>query len=214
VLPCLDEEGALPWVLGRLPEGWQAIVVDNGSTDDSARVAAAHGATVVQEARRGFGSAAHAGLVAATAPYVAFCDADASMDPADLVALAAPVIAGDADLVLGRRRPTTRGAWPLHARVANLVLARLMRRASGVALHDLGPMRVARRDDLLALDLKDRRSGYPLEMVLRASEAGWRIREQDAPYSPRVGRSKVTGTIRGTSVAVKDMSRLLREVGR
>jgi glycosyltransferase involved in cell wall biosynthesis len=214
VLPCLDEEGALPWVLGRLPEGWHAIVVDNGSTDDSARVAAAHGATVVQEARRGFGSAAHAGLVAATAPYVAFCDADASMDPADLVALAAPVIAGDADLVLGRRRPTTRGAWPLHARVANLVLARLMRRASGVALHDLGPMRVARRDDLLALDLKDRRSGYPLEMVLRASEAGWRIREQDAPYSPRVGRSKVTGTIRGTSVAVKDMSRLLREVGR
>jgi glycosyltransferase involved in cell wall biosynthesis len=214
VLPCLDEEGALPWVLGRLPEGWHAIVVDNGSTDDSARVAAAHGATVVQEARRGFGSAAHAGLVAATAPYVAFCDADASMDPADLVALAAPVIAGGADLVLGRRRPTTRGAWPLHARVANLVLARLMRRASGVALHDLGPMRVARRDDLLALDLKDRRSGYPLEMVLRASEAGWRIREQDAPYSPRVGRSKVTGTIRGTSVAVKDMSRLLREVGR
>ncbi|KIU02348.1 MULTISPECIES: glycosyltransferase family 2 protein [unclassified Frigoribacterium] len=214
VLPCLDEEGALPWVLGRLPEGWHAIVVDNGSTDDSARVAAEHGATVVQEARRGFGSAAHAGLEAATADYVAFCDADASMDPADLVALAAPVMAGDADLVLGRRRPTTRGAWPVHARLANLALSHLMRRASGVALHDLGPMRVARRRALLDLDLKDRRSGYPLEMVLRASEAGWRIVEQDAPYSPRVGRSKVTGTIRGTSVAIKDMSRLLREVGR
>jgi glycosyltransferase involved in cell wall biosynthesis len=214
VLPCLDEEGALPWVLGRLPEGWHAIVVDNGSTDDSARVAADHGATVVQEARRGFGSAAHAGLEAATADYVAFCDADASMDPADLVALAAPVTAGDADLVLGRRRPTTRGAWPLHARLANLALSHLMRRASGVDLHDLGPMRVARRRALLDLDLKDRRSGYPLEMVLRASEAGWRIVEQDAPYSPRVGRSKVTGTIRGTSVAIKDMSRLLREVGR
>jgi glycosyltransferase involved in cell wall biosynthesis len=214
VLPCLDEEGALPWVLGRLPEGWHAIVVDNGSTDDSARVAADHGATVVQEARRGFGSAAHAGLEAATADYVAFCDADASMDPADLVALAAPVMAGDADLVLGRRRPTTRGAWPLHARLANLALSHLMRRASGVDLHDLGPMRVARRRALLDLDLKDRRSGYPLEMVLRASEAGWRIVEQDAPYSPRVGRSKVTGTIRGTSVAIKDMSRLLREVGR
>ena len=214
VLPCLDEEGALPWVLARLPEGWHAIVVDNGSTDDSARVAAEHGATVVQEARRGFGSAAHAGLEAATADYVAFCDADASMDPADLVALAAPVMAGDADLVLGRRRPTTRGAWPVHARLANLALSHLMRRASGVALHDLGPMRVARRRALLDLDLKDRRSGYPLEMVLRASEAGWRIVEQDAPYSPRVGRSKVTGTIRGTSVAIKDMSRLLREVGR
>ncbi|KQO47595.1 MULTISPECIES: glycosyltransferase family 2 protein [unclassified Frigoribacterium] len=214
VLPCLDEEGALPWVLGRLPEGWHAIVVDNGSTDDSARVAAEHGATVVQEARRGFGSAAHAGLEAATADYVAFCDADASMDPADLLALAAPVMAGDADLVLGRRRPTTRGAWPVHARLANLALSHLMRRASGVDLHDLGPMRVARRRALLDLDLKDRRSGYPLEMVLRASEAGWRIVEQDAPYSPRVGRSKVTGTIRGTSVAIKDMSRLLREVGR
>lgn len=214
VLPCLDEAGALPWVLGRLPEGWHAIVVDNGSTDGSARIAAEHGATVVHESRRGFGSAAHAGLEAATAPYVAFCDADASMDPADLAALAAPVIAGDADLVLGRRRPTMRGAWPLHARFANLVLARLMRRASGVSLHDLGPMRVARREGLLALDLRDRRSGYPLEMVLRASEAGWRIVEQDAPYSPRVGLSKVTGTIRGTTVAVQDMSRLLREAGR
>jgi hypothetical protein len=136
------------------------------------------------------------------------------MDPSDLVALAAPVMAGEADLVLGRRRPTTRRAWPLHARVANLVLARLMRRASGVALHDLGPMRVARREALVGLDLQDRRSGYPLEMVLRASEAGWTIVERDTPYSPRVGRSKVTGTIRGTSIAVKDMSRLLREAGR
>jgi glycosyltransferase involved in cell wall biosynthesis len=214
VLPCLDEEGALPWVLGRIPAGWHAIVVDNGSTDGSARVAAEHGALVVQEARRGFGAAAHAGLEAATAPFVAFCDADASMDPTDLQALAAPVLAGDAELVLGRRRPTTRGAWPLHARVANLALAHLMRRASGVALHDLGPMRVASREGLLSLDLADRRSGYPLEMVLRASEAGWRIRELDVPYSPRVGRSKVTGTIKGTARAVGDMSRLLREAGR
>jgi len=214
VLPCLNEEGALPWVLDRLPEGWHGIVVDNGSTDASAQVALDHGATVVPEARRGFGSAAHAGLVAATAPCVAFCDADASMDPQDLAVLAAPVLAGEADLVLGRRRPTARGAWPFHARVANLVLALLMRRASGLRLHDLGPMRVASREALLALDLRDRRSGYPLEMVLRASQAGWRIRELDAPYSPRVGRSKVTGTIRGTWVAVKDMSRLLREAGR
>jgi glycosyltransferase involved in cell wall biosynthesis len=214
VLPCLDEEGALPWVLGRLPEGWRAIVVDNGSTDASARVAAEHGALVVTEARRGFGAAAHAGLEAATAPWVAFCDADASMDPADLVALAEPVLHGDAELVLGRRRPTTRGAWPLHARLANVALAHLMRRASGVRLHDLGPMRVASREGLLGLDLRDRRSGYPLEMVLRASEAGWRIRELDAPYAPRVGRSKVTGTIRGTRRAIQDMSRLLREAGR
>ncbi|BDZ49575.1 hypothetical protein GCM10025867_18160 [Frondihabitans sucicola] len=150
ILPCLDEEAALPWILSRLPEGYRAIVVDNGSTDRSAALARELGATVVSEARRGFGAAAHAGLLAATAPVVAFCDADASMDPQDLPRLVAPVAAGDADLTLGRRRPTVRGAWPLHARFANLVLARLMRRASGVRLHDLGPMRAARREDLLS----------------------------------------------------------------
>lgn len=209
VLPTLDEERALPWVLGRLPEGYRAIVVDNGSTDDSARVAREHGALVVSEPRRGFGSAAHAGLLAASAPFVAFCDADASMDPQDLPAVVDPVVEGRADLVLGRRRPTTRRSWPLHARVANRALAHLMRRATGLRLHDLGPMRCAARADLVALDLQDRRSGYPLEMLLRAHEAGWRVLEVDAPYAPRVGRSKVTGTVRGTVTAVQDMSRLL-----
>ncbi len=211
VFPCLNEEGALPGILTRLPEGYRAIVVDNGSTDDSAAVARRHGATVVTEARRGFGSAAHAGLLAATADVVAFCDADSSMDPADLPVVTGPILDGDADLVLGRRRPTVWRAWPWHARLANRALALLMRRATGLPLHDLGPMRAARREQLLALDLRDRRSGYPLEMVLRADEAGWRIREVDAPYSPRVGRSKVTGTVRGTVSAVSDMSRLLRE---
>lgn len=214
VLPCLDEAAALPGVLARIPEGFRAIVVDNGSIDGSAEVARAHGATVVAEVRRGFGSAAHAGLLAATAPLVAFCDADGSMDPAQLTAMADTVTSGRADLVLGRRRPTARGAWPLHARIANRALAHLMRRASGVRLHDLGPMRVASREGLLGLDLQDRRSGYPLEMVLRASEAGWRITETDIAYSPRIGRSKVTGTVRGTIRAVQDMSRLLKEAGR
>jgi glycosyltransferase involved in cell wall biosynthesis len=109
VLPCLNEEGALPWVLSRLPDGYRAIVVDNGSTDRSAEVAHAAGALVVRESRRGFGSAAHAGLLAATAPIVAFCDADASMNPRDLVPLVELVTSGRADLALGRRRPTTRG---------------------------------------------------------------------------------------------------------
>jgi glycosyltransferase involved in cell wall biosynthesis len=211
VLPCLDEAAALPWVLGRLPEGYRAIVVDNGSTDDSAAVARALGALVITEPRRGFGAAAHAGLLAATAPIVTFCDADASMDPADLPRLVALVDSGAADLGLGRRRPTTRGAWPVHARIANRALAGMMRRATGVPLHDLGPMRAARREQLLALDLRDRRSGYPLEMVLKAASAGLTIVEIDLPYAPRVGRSKVTGTLRGTVRAVQDMSRLLRE---
>ncbi|WP_354024564.1 glycosyltransferase family 2 protein [Conyzicola nivalis] len=210
VFPCLNEEGALPWILGRLPRGYRAIVVDNGSTDRSAEVAREHGALVVTEPRRGFGSAAHAGLLAATAPIVAFCDADASMDPRDLPRVVDPVASGAADLVLGRRRPTSRGAWPLHARVANRALASLMRGATKLPLHDLGPMRAVRREAMIALDLEDRRSGYPLELVLRGHEEGWRILEVDSPYSPRIGRSKVTGTIRGTYIAVLDMSRLLR----
>jgi len=211
VFPCLNEEKALPWLLGRLPDGYRAIVVDNGSTDASASVARELGALVIDQPVRGFGSAAHAGLLAATAPIVAFCDADASMDPQHLPYVVDPVLSGERDLVLGRRRPTVRRAWPAHARFANFALARLMRRATGLDLHDLGPMRAARREALLDLDLQDRRSGYPLEMVLRATGAGWRIREVDAPYSPRIGRSKVTGTIRGTITAITDMSRLLAD---
>jgi glycosyltransferase involved in cell wall biosynthesis len=212
VLPCLNEAGALPWVLSRLPEGYRAIVVDNGSTDASAEIARAAGATVVAESRRGFGAAAHTGLLAATAPIVAFCDADASMDPAQLPMLVERITADHADLVLGRRIPTTAGAWPLHARFANRALSFLIKRRAHIAIRDLGPMRAANREGLLSLDLQDRRSGYPLEMLLKASAAGWRIEEHDTPYSPRVGRSKVTGTIRGTYIAVKDMSKLLREV--
>ncbi|WP_104162312.1 glycosyltransferase family 2 protein [Cryobacterium sp. N22] len=214
VLPCLNEAGALPWLLARLPEGYRAIVVDNGSTDDSARIAEAAGALVVTEPRRGFGAAAHAGLLRATAPIVAFCDADASMDPRDLPLVVDPVRAGEADLVLGRRRPTTAGSWPVHARIANSTLSWRLRRITGVNIYDLGPMRAARREDLLSLDLQDRRSGYPLEVFLKAAAQDWRIREVDTPYAPRVGRSKVTGTVRGTLTAITDMSRLLKEARR
>lgn len=208
VLPCLDEAAALPGLLARMPSGHRAIVVDNGSTDGSADVARAHGAVVVHEDRRGYGAAAHAGLLAATADVVAFCDADGSFDPAELPRVTAPVLGDEAGLVLGRRRPA-RGSWPAHARLANAVLAAELRRRTGRRVHDLGPMRAARRDALLALALADRRSGYPLEVFLRAAAAGWRIDEVDVAYRPRVGRSKVTGTVRGTITAVRDMSRLL-----
>ncbi|GGR76555.1 glycosyl transferase [Streptomyces humidus] len=211
VLPCLDEAEALPWVLERIPPGWRAIVVDNGSTDGSPDIARDLGARVVHEPRRGFGAACHAGLTAATADVVCFCDCDASLDPGLLPTVAGPVLAGTADLVLGRRRPTTRGAWPLHARLANLELARLVRRRTGLRLHDLGPMRAARREALLALRLTDRRSGYPLQMVVRAADAGWRVTETETPYRPRAGRSKVTGTWRGTWQAVRDMRAVLAE---
>ncbi|NJQ01650.1 glycosyltransferase family 2 protein [Streptomyces zingiberis] len=210
VLPCLDEAEALPWVLERVPPGWRAVVVDNGSTDGSAEIARDLGATVVTESRRGFGAACHAGLLAADADIVCFCDCDASLDPGLLPGLVRQVREGRADLALGRRRPTSRGAWPLHARVGNRVLARSVRRRTGAALRDLGPMRAAPREALLGLGLTDRRSGYPLEMVVRAAAAGWRIRETDVPYRPRTGSSKVTGTWLGTLRAVRDMRAVLR----
>ncbi|EFL18946.1 glycosyltransferase family 2 protein [Streptomyces sp. C] len=211
VLPCLNEAGALPWVLARIPAGWRALVVDNGSTDGSADLARSLGATVVQEARRGFGAACHAGLLAAEAEYVCFCDCDASLDPGLLSGFVRAVAAGEADLVLGRRRPRGRGAWPAHARAGNLALSRMLRRRTGLRLHDLGPLRAMRREDLLRLELTDRRSGYPLQMVVRAADAGWRVREEDVPYLPRSGKSKVTGTWRGTWQAVRDMRAVLAE---
>lgn len=209
IFPALDEAEALPWVLDRMPDGFRAIVVDNGSTDGTPEVARAHGATVVTEPQRGFGAACWAGLQAASADVVCFCDADASLDPTQLPLVSEPVVAGRAHLVLGTRQ-AARGAWPLHARLANRVLALELRRRTGLRLSDIGPMRAARRDALLSIGLQDRRFGWPLEMVLRASAAGWEIQEVDVDYLPRAGRSKVTGTVRGTARAVRDMSAAFR----
>ncbi|MFI5733296.1 glycosyltransferase family 2 protein [Kribbella sp. NPDC051587] len=210
VLPCLDEAAALPWVLTRLPAGVRAVVVDNGSTDGSAELAAELGATVVHCSIRGYGAACHAGLEAADAEVVAFMDADASLDPRQLVRVTAPILAGNADLMVGRRRAVSRDVWPWHLRLANAELSRRIRRRTGVVLHDLGPMRAARRTALLDLALLDRRSGYPLETVVRAADAGWRISEVDVDYLPRSGRSKVTGTPLGAARAVLDMSKVLK----
>jgi glycosyltransferase involved in cell wall biosynthesis len=209
VLPCLDESAALPWVLARIPSNSRAIVVDNGSTDGSADLARALGAEVVTCEQRGYGAACHQGLLAATAEFVAFCDCDASIDPGAVTGMLDIIAGGRAELVVARRRPTESGAWPLHARLANEVLARRVRRRTGAPLRDLGPLRVARRQPLLDLAISDRRSGYPLETVIRAADAGWRIRAFDVEYSPRVGKSKVTGTVRGTLQAISDMSAVL-----
>jgi glycosyltransferase involved in cell wall biosynthesis len=204
VLPVLDEREALPTVLGSLPRDYSPIVVDNGSRDGSGELAARLGAQVVREEQRGFGAACFAGLVAARADVVCFMDCDGSLDGGDLPLVADPVSAGAADLMLGARR-IERGAMPPHARVANRVLALELRRRAGVRVSDLGPMRAARRADLLALGIVDRRFGWPLEMVLRAARAGWRIDEVPVPYSARAGRSKITGTVRGTIRTVRDM---------
>jgi glycosyltransferase involved in cell wall biosynthesis len=209
ILPVLDEAEALSWVMGRMPAGFRPIVVDNGSTDGSGRIAARLGARVVHEPRRGFGAACHAGLLAARADVVCFMDADGSLDPRHLPEVAAPVAGGRAELVIAERVPE-RGAWPIHARLANRRLAGTVRRRTGVPLRDLGPMRAAAREALVHLGLRDRRSGWPLEMVMEAARRGWRIEGVPVPYRARAGRSKVTGTVGGTMRAVLDMVRILR----
>jgi glycosyltransferase involved in cell wall biosynthesis len=211
ILPCLNEASALPWVLERMPDGFRPIVVDNGSTDGSGEVARSLGATVVAEPARGFGAAAHAGLLAATSDLVCFSDCDASLDPRQLPRLTALLLAGQADLVLGRRRTERRDAWPLPARVANWELARRVRRKTGLKVRDLGPMRAAGREALLSLNLADRRFGYPLEMVMNAATAGWRVSEVEVAYLPRIGKSKVTGTVGGCVRTVRDMSAVLAQ---
>jgi glycosyltransferase involved in cell wall biosynthesis len=207
VLPVLDEAESLPWVLGRMPGGFNPIVVDNGSTDGSGALAARLGAQVVHEPSQGFGAACFAGLRAARASVVCFMDADGSLDPRELTWVVGPILDHEADLVLGARAVSSGGAWPVHARVANRALALELRRRTGVRLKDIGPMRAARREPLLRLGLVDRRFGWPLEMVLRAAAAGWRIHELSVSYAARAGgRSKVTGSVRGTLRAVRDMS--------
>ncbi len=208
ILPALNEVEAIAPLLRRMPVGYHPIVVDNGSTDGTAAAAEAGGALVIHELQRGFGAACFAGLLAATAEVVCFMDADGSLDPEELPLVADPVSARLADLVLGARRPEP-GSWPPHARAMNRLLAFELRRRTGADLHDLGPMRAARRADLLALAMTDRRFGWPLEMVLRAGSGGWLIAEVPVSYRPRTGKSKVTGTVLGTLRTVRDMSRAL-----
>jgi glycosyltransferase involved in cell wall biosynthesis len=213
ILPVLNEREALPGVLGAMPAGYRAIVADNGSEDGSGELASELGAVVVREEQRGFGAACFAGLVAAAADVVCFMDCDGSLDPGDLPRVADPVTAGTADLVMGAR-VLERGAMPPHAQIANRVLAFELRRRTGRRLTDLGPMRAARRQELLALGIADRRFGWPLEMVLRAAAAGWRIEETPVPYRARDGKSKITGTVKGTVRAVRDMRAVFSEASR
>lgn len=219
VLPALDEAAALPSALASFPPGVDLVVVDNGSTDRTAEVAAALGARVVQEPRRGFGAACWAGVQAAPrAEVIAFADADGSFDGADLAAVAGPVLRGDADLVLGSRVRGRRdpGALSRLALVENRTLGLACGLLFGVRLSDLGPFRALRRDTLLRLGIADRGQGWPLEMVGRAALAGLRVMEVPVCYHCRAGgRSKVGGSVRGTVRTAAQMAvvagRLLAE---
>lgn len=212
VIPCRDEAGALPSVLADIPAGFRAIVVDNGSRDGTADLARRLGAIVVAEDRPGYGAAVHTGVVAAEAPYVAVIDGDDSLPLDVLPAMLAAVRDGRATMAVGRRRPIARGVWPWHARVGTKVLATWLRRSTNLGIHDLAPVRVCRRDDLLALDIQDRRFGYPLELMRKAAAAQWSVSEFDVDYRPRAAgtKSKVSGSVRGTLRTMRDFARAAR----
>nr|WP_201453060.1 glycosyltransferase family 2 protein [Rhodococcus sp. T7] len=205
VIPCMNEAGSLPGVLAAVPRDYRTVVVDNNSTDDTAAVAVAHGASVVREPVPGYGSAVQAGVLAAQTRVVCVLDGDGSMDPGELPRLVAALNSG-ADLAVGRRR----GKWLLHSRIGNAVLAARLRRRYGLPIHDLGAMRAVRRQDLLDLGVDDRRSGYPLQLLVLAGRAHWRVVEQDITYRPRTaGTSKVSGSLKGTVVAVHDFWKVI-----
>ena len=211
VLPALNEALALPPLLAALPPGFRAIVVDNGSTDNTAAAARASGAVVVHESTAGYGAAVHAGIVAATSDVVCVMDADGSLDPAELPALVQAVLDGSAHMVVGRRRAAGRGSWPWHARLGNRVLAYRLSRRLDITLHDIGPVRVFNRVPMLELGIEDRRFGYPIETLVRAARAQWLILELDVSYGPRAAgtRSKVTGSLSGSVKALRDFQRVI-----
>ena len=210
VLPCLNEAESLPGVLAAVPEGYRVVVVDNNSTDGTAVVADRCGATVVAESTPGYGAAVHAGVEAAQTPIVAVLDGDGSLDPQDLPALVDDVERG-ADMAIGRRRATPGLTWPWHARLGTAAVCWRLRSRYGLPVHDIAPMRVARRDAVLGLGVTDRRSGYPLELLVRAAQAGWTVVERDVAYGPRTGgTSKVSGSVRGSAIAALDFMKVIR----
>lgn len=203
IIPALDEEASLPLVLADLSGLVQGvIVVDNGSTDRTAAVAASAGATVVREPRRGYGSACLAGIAALPprAEVVAFLDADYSDYPQDLEAVVAPLERGEADLVIGSRVLGTRepGALLPQARFGNWLATRCILLFFGRRFTDLGPLRAIRREALDRLGMRDRDYGWTVEMQVRAARDGLRTCEVPVRYRRRVGRSKITGTLRGS----------------
>jgi glycosyltransferase involved in cell wall biosynthesis len=208
IIPALNEERSLPRVLADIPRPFaeEVVVADNGSTDRTAAVARAGGATVVSEPRPGYGRACLAGIaaVASNPPdIVVFVDADYSDRPAEMTALVDPILSDQADLVigsrvLGKREP---GALAPHARWGNWLATGLIQLLYGVRFTDLGPFRAVRYSTLLALDMKDKNYGWTAEMQAKAARGGIRSTEVPVSYHRRIGKSKITGTVKGTVLA-------------
>ncbi len=207
IIPALNEAEALRELLPivkRLGVG-QVIVGDNGSNDGTAEVAAAHGALVASEPRRGYGAACFTamGHLRGDTEVVVFLDADLSDDPTLLPDLARPVLEDEADLVIGNRVASMRepGAMTLPQRFGDWLATRLIRLGWGFGYHDLGPFRAIRRSSLERIDMQDRAFGWTIEMQIRAIEEGLRIRQIPVPYRRRKGKSKISGTVRGVALA-------------
>lgn len=216
IIPARNEELSLPGVLKNVPpEITRVVVVDNGSTDSTARVAASHGAQVVSEPVAGYGRACLAGLAALRGDppaIVAFVDADGSDEPACLPGLIAPLVAGRQDLVLGRRLPVESRALSVQQRCGHLLATGLIRLFWQHRFRDLGPMRAIRWESLELLGMTDQAFGWTVEMQVRALKQGLRIEEIDVPYHRRsAGKSKISRTITGT---VKAGSTILWVIGR
>ncbi len=217
LIPALNEEGPLPRVLAALPRAGvrEVVVVDNGSTDRTAEVAQAAGARVIREPRRGYGRACLTGLDALRADppeVVVFVDADYSDYPEELPRVLAPILAGEADLVIGSRVRGARepGALLPQARFGNWLATGLIRLATGVRFSDLGPFRAARWDALQAIAMADQGFGWTVEMQMKAAQARLRCVEVPVSYRPRIGHSKITGTLSGS---VRAGAKILATIG-
>ncbi len=203
IIPTHNEAQAIERVLADLPSDLttEVIVVNSNSNDGTPEIAARMGARVVHEPRRGYGQACLTGLAAASSPdVVVFLDGDYSDRPSELPILLAPIIEGRADITLGSRLrdPRSSGALPWHQVFGNRLAAGVIRLLYGVNITDLGPFRAARADVLHSLALEETTYGWAVEMILKGALAGFRVVEVPVSYYPRIGKSKISGTVKGT----------------
>ncbi len=205
VIPALNEEAVIGQVVRNLPRDLltQIIVVDNGSTDDTVTIAWEAGAVVATEPERGYGAACAAGVALARrlgAVVIVLMDGDASDVPSDLPAILAPILAGEADLVMGSRArgSVERGALTPQQRFGNWLAAHLLNLRYGGTVTDLGPFRAVTAPALLAIGMEDKTYGWTVEMQVKAARLGLRTVEVPVRYRKRIGTSKVSGTVKGT----------------
>jgi glycosyltransferase involved in cell wall biosynthesis len=206
IIPALNEEAAIGAVVAAVPRNvaQEILVIDNDSTDGTARVAAEAGATVVPQPMRGYGAACLAGALAARGAVLVYIDGDGSFDPGQIPDVVAPILGDQADLVLGSRTlgENARSAMPVQQRLGNALAVALLRGLYGLRVTDLGPFRAIRRQLVLDLEMQEMTYGWPTEMMVKAARAGARIRELPVTYRPRLGgRSKVSGTFKGVILA-------------